>query len=131
VERLEHQELLGDDEGLVVRQHDPAGAQADALGPGADRGEQDRRRPAGDARDGVVLRDPEALVADLLGVDRALDRAGQPLGLGTSGAGARPVEEGELHGRSNPSGRRMLPAAAWRVPGEASRGERSLAQGPW
>ena len=47
-QRLERAELLGDHERRVVRQHDPAGADADRLGAAGDVGDHDRGRGAGD-----------------------------------------------------------------------------------
>ena len=61
-------ELLGDDIGRMVRQHDAAGADPDGLRPGGDMGEHDRRRGAGDARHVVMLRHPDAAIAPSLGM---------------------------------------------------------------
>jgi hypothetical protein len=58
-------ELLGDDDRGMVRQHDPAGADADVSRAGGDMGDDDRRGGAGDARHVVVLGDPEAPVAPI------------------------------------------------------------------
>ena len=69
VERVQGAEDFGDLEGRVVREHDAAGADADALGFGADAGEEDLRRGAGERVHGVVLGVPEAMEAE--GVDMA------------------------------------------------------------
>ncbi len=61
-------ELLGDDQGRVVGQHDAAGAHANGLRRGRYRADDDRGRRAGDARHIVVLGQPVAFVAKALGV---------------------------------------------------------------
>ena len=48
-----------------MRQHDAAGADANRAGGGAYRGQQHFWRAAGNGREGVVLRNPEALVSQL------------------------------------------------------------------
>ncbi len=74
VERLEHPELLGDDQRRVVGEHDPAGADPDLLGRVGERHHQHRRRGAGDAGHVVMLGDPVAAVAEPLDVLGELDR---------------------------------------------------------
>ena len=66
-ERLERRELLGHDERGVVRQHDAARADADALGLRRDRRDQHGRRRRGDGRHVVVLGEPVARVAEPVG----------------------------------------------------------------
>ncbi len=79
VERLEATEDLDDRERRVVRDHDPAGADADALGRGGDGGDEHLRRGRGDARHVVMLGDPVALEAEAIGGARELDRAADGL----------------------------------------------------
>src|SRR5436305_1178157 len=60
---LQGAELLGDHQRRVVGQHDPARADADALGGVGDVPDQHGRRRAGDPRHVVVLGEPVAVVA--------------------------------------------------------------------
>ena len=76
---VQRAELLGDDQGRVVGQHDAAGADADGLGRRRHRADDDRGRGAGDARHVVVLGQPEALVAEALGVAGQVEGVGQRL----------------------------------------------------
>ena len=68
-EARQRSELLGDHIGRVVRQHDPAGADADRLRRRGKVGEDHRGGGAGDARHVVVLGHPDAAIAPALGVD--------------------------------------------------------------
>ena len=61
-------ELLGDDVGRMVGQHDAAGADADGLRAGGDMRDDDRGRGAGDARHVVMLGHPDAAIAPVLGM---------------------------------------------------------------
>jgi hypothetical protein len=70
MQRFEEGELLGDDERRMVGQHHTAGADANPLGRGGQMGDQYGRRGAGDRREVVVLGDPEAVIAELLGTPR-------------------------------------------------------------
>ena len=63
VECLERPELLGDHERRVVREHDPARADADRARARRDVGDHDRRRGARDPERVVMLGEPEALEA--------------------------------------------------------------------
>jgi len=108
-ERLEQQELLGDHERAVVGEHDAAGAQADPRGALADRGEQHRRGGARDARDGMVLGDPEAVVTERLRSDGPLDAVPGRRLLGQAGARAGAIEEGQFHGIRNAATPASLP----------------------
>ena len=63
VGRLEQGELLGDDQGCVVGQHDPARADPDPLGGGGDHRDEDRRVRRRHGRHVVVLGQPVAAVA--------------------------------------------------------------------
>jgi len=66
-------ELLSDDEGSVVGEHDAAAADADGSGCGGDVSDEDGRCRAHQALDGVMLGEPEAAVAPLLGVAGEID----------------------------------------------------------
>src|SRR5690606_10596809 len=61
-------ELLGDDIGRVVRQHDAPGADPDRLRAARYMGDDDRCGGAGDALHVVMFCHPDALVAPLLGM---------------------------------------------------------------
>jgi hypothetical protein len=87
-ERLERPELLRDQEGRVVRQHDAAGADPDGPGPGGNMADHDRRRRARHRRHVVVLGEPIALVAEPLGVPGQVQRIPQRL------AGAAALDDG-------------------------------------
>ena len=85
-ERFERPELLGDDQRRVVGQHDPAGADPDRRRAGADIGERDRGRGAGDARHRMMLGHPEAPIAEPLGSLGEVERVAQrPAGVGAFG----------------------------------------------
>ena len=88
-------ELLGDDIGGVVRQHDPARPDPDRVRSRGDVGDHDRSRGAGDARHVVMLRHPDAAIAPLLGmggeVARVVERGA---GVGAFGD-AGEVEDGQ------------------------------------
>ena len=74
MQRGQGAELLGDHQGRVVRQHDPACPYADGRGRLRRMRQRDRRRSAGDAGHVVVLRHPVAAVAPALGMARQVDR---------------------------------------------------------
>ena len=76
---VQRAELLGDDQGRVVRQHDAAGPDADGLRRRRHRADDDRGRSAGDARHVVVLGQPEAFVAEALGLAGQIESVGQRL----------------------------------------------------
>jgi hypothetical protein len=76
---LERPELLGDHQRRVIRQHDPAGADAYGLGPGGDVADHHRRRRAGNARHAVMLGQPVAPVAPFLRVLGQIERIAQRL----------------------------------------------------
>ena len=89
---VEHAEHLGHLERRVVRQHDAGAADADALGRGGDRGDQDLRRGADDGVVVVMLGHPEAVVAQRLAVLGERDRVADRLAVRTAGDGDRLVE---------------------------------------
>ena len=74
-QRVENAELLGDLQGRVVRQHDAGAADADRAGDCRERAEQDLRRGARDRIVVVMLRDPIAIVAELLAGARQRKRS--------------------------------------------------------
>ncbi len=99
VGRLEQRELLGDHERRVVGQHHPATADPDPLGGRGEQGDDDRRVGRGHRRHVVVLGDPVALVAVLVG--GAGQSHGRPDGVGGGlvGAHRHQVEDGQAgHG---------------------------------
>ena len=65
-QRVERAELLGDDQRIVVGQHDAPRADADGRSGLADMGERNRGRAAGNAFHAVMLGNPEAAIADFL-----------------------------------------------------------------
>ena len=98
VQRLEHPELLGDHERLVVRQHHAARADAERGGRARQVGDQHRRRRAGDAGHVVVLGNPVAQVAEPLDVAGEVDRVAQRLADGRSGRDRREIENRDAGG---------------------------------
>ena len=80
VERGERAELLGDDERGVIGQHDAAGADADGFRAAGDVAEGDGGGGAGDAGHVVVLGEPEAAIAEALGVAGEIERAVERIG---------------------------------------------------
>jgi hypothetical protein len=94
----ERPELLGDLVGRVVRQHDPAGADADRPGRPGDVADQDRGRGGGDAGHVVVLGHPVAVVAPLLGVPGEVDGVGDRLARVAALGHRGEVEDGVVHG---------------------------------
>ena len=70
-------ELLGDNQWRVIGQHYAAAADADSFRRVCDVADEDWRRRAGKAFDGVVFGKPEAAVTPLLGVTREIDGSRQ------------------------------------------------------
>ncbi|MDH6676434.1 hypothetical protein M2284_000622 [Rhodococcus sp. LBL1] len=64
VQRVEGAELFGDDERLVVGQHDAARPDPDGVGDGGDLSDHHCGCGAGDAWHRVVFGEPEAVVAE-------------------------------------------------------------------
>ena len=82
-QRVKCAELLGDDQRVVIGQHDPARADPDCRCRVADMGEHHRHRRTGKPVSSVMLRRPEALGARSLGrfckiggLGQGLDAAG-------------------------------------------------------
>ena len=96
VDRREGAELLGDDVGRVVRQHDAAGTDSDRLGLVGDVPDEHRRRARRDAAHVVVLGHPVALVAPLLRVAGDVDRRGDGLTGGAAVEDGHEVEDVQL-----------------------------------
>ena len=95
MQRGEGAELFGDHQRGVVRQHDAAGADADAGRAGGDMGERHRGRRAGDAGQVVMLGHPVAPVAEPLDMAREVERIAQRLA-GVAAFGDRgEIENGE------------------------------------
>jgi len=67
-EPFERPELLGDDIGRMIGQHDATRADADGVRAGGDMGQHHGRRRARDARHVVVFRHPNTVVAPTLRV---------------------------------------------------------------
>ena len=102
--RLEQRELLGDHERRVVGQHHAAGADPDAAGAAATMRDQHRRVGRRDRRHVVVLGDPVAAVAELVGSPRQGDGGGQGLAGGLVAAHRDQVEDGQGQNlRSHPT----------------------------
>ena len=119
MERLEHGELLRHDERRVVGQHHAARSDLDAFGRRREVGDEDRGSGAGHARHVVVLRHPEAAIAQRFGGARQPGRVGQGVGARLPRAHDREVEHGQRDGRwcrgahppCNVVAARSLPAA--------------------
>ena len=73
-EGVEDPELLGDLQGRVVAEHDPAAPHPDPLGAARDLADQNFRTRASERRGVVVLRHPVAGVSQSFGMTRKLDR---------------------------------------------------------
>ena len=118
VQRLQGAELLGDDEGRVVGQHDAARSDAQGGGGVGQVGDQDGRRRAGDGGHPVVLRHPQSVVAEPFDLGRDLHRLAQGLGGGRSRGHGGEVEHGKRdHALSNTGAPPKLPG-----PGDTSDG---------
>jgi hypothetical protein len=81
VHRGQQREDLGDLERAVVRQHHAARADADALRRRGHRRDQHLGRVAGEHRSAVVLGQPVAVVSELVGEPRQVDRVRQGVGV--------------------------------------------------
>ena len=95
IERLERAELLRDHERRVVRQHDPAGTDADRRGARGEVADDDGRRGARDARHVVVLGDPVARVAEPLGVAGEVEAVAERVAGRRAERDRREVEDGK------------------------------------
>ena len=89
----ERAELFSDDQWRMVWQHDAAGADAQRLGTRCDIPNQHRGCRAGHAVHVVMLGDPEAVVAERLGVLREVKRVAQRLGCVAAFNDRRKVED--------------------------------------
>jgi hypothetical protein len=99
-ERLERSELLGDDKGRVVRQHDAARADTNAFGFARHVADDNRRRCARDAGKIMMFGQPEAMVAPLLGVLGEIDGVPERQRRIASLDDGREIEHGKArHGR--------------------------------
>ena len=91
---LQQRELLGDGERRVVRQHHPAGAQAQLRRLRGEMRDDHRRAGRRDGRHVVVLGDPVAGVAEAVGRLRQVRRRGERIGRRLVGAHRDEVENG-------------------------------------
>ncbi len=107
-ERGQGAELLGDDQGRVVGQHDAAGADPDGRGPPGDVGDDHRGGGAGDAGHAVVLGEPEAVEAPALGVLSQVERAAKGPRSSAALGDRSEIENGEwsCHDIANQAGAR-------------------------
>ena len=102
-ERIDDGGVLGHSDGVFERQDDDGGAQVDAPGAlGDGRQERKRRRQAGTVVQEMMLRDPAAIVAKLLGNGEQLQR--EAVGVGGVLADVQVGEESESHSRHVLSG---------------------------
>ncbi len=104
IKRLEHAEGLGDLVGAVMRQHDPARADADRLRLGRHPRDQNLRRRARQTRRVVMLSQPIAVKAQRIRPPRQLQRLVERLCHGPARAHGRLVEDGELERRGHAAG---------------------------
>src|SRR5688572_196619 len=79
----------------MVRQHHAAGADADRRGAAGDVADQHRRRRARDAGHVVVLGEPVAAVAEVLGMARGVERVAERPGNVAALADRGKVEDGQ------------------------------------
>jgi hypothetical protein len=97
-ECLQRAELFRDDERRVVREHDAARAEADAVRVGREVGQDHGGRGGGDARHRVVLGDPVAVEAARLGELGDPHAGAQRVRGGAAGAHGHQVQYGEGNG---------------------------------
>ncbi len=98
IERVQGAEGFGHLERRVVRQHDAARAEPDAGGFGADAGQHDLRRGAGEQLHGMVLGHPETGVAEGFDVLGERDGVAQGVGRRRAGGDGGLIEDGEAEG---------------------------------
>jgi hypothetical protein len=79
----------------VVGEHDSAAADTDGAGGGGDVPDENSGCGARQPIDGVVLSEPEAAVAPLLGVPGEIDGAGDSRGWGFAGVHADEIKDGD------------------------------------
>lgn len=96
--RLQGAELLGDDQGRVVGQHDAARTEADALGVGGEMGQDHGRGRGRHSGHGVVFCDPVAVEAAVLGQLGDLHAGAEGVGGGAAGADGHQIEDRKGHG---------------------------------
>ncbi len=96
-QRVERAELLGDHEGIVIGQHDPARPDPDGRSRMADMREHDRGCRAADPFHRMMLGDPEALVA--VGFRRLCEAGSGLIGFGQAPAFADgdEIEHGKVY----------------------------------
>ena len=97
-EVLQHAEGFRNLERAVVLQHHAAGSDPDAPGDGEQISAHDLRRGAGEKRRGVMLGDPEAFVAEIVGAPGELDRMCERLRRRRAGWDRALVEDGKRVG---------------------------------
>jgi hypothetical protein len=88
-------ELFGDDERRVIREHDASRSNANARGARRDVSDHHRRRRTRDAWHVVMLGEPEAVVAQLLGVACQLERIAKGARCVAAGDDWREIENRE------------------------------------
>ena len=91
---VERAEGLGDLQRRMVRQHDAAGADADRRGGGGDMADDHRRGGRGDAGHVVMLGEPEAAIAQRLGMAGKLGAPAQRVGGGGALRDRAEIEDG-------------------------------------
>ena len=100
-QRLQHLEAFGDRERRMVGQHHAARPDPDAAGQRRDLADHDVGRGACDRRQGVMLGDPVARVAEAGGELREIEAVAQRGGARMAGGDGGQVEDGERkHARS-------------------------------
>ena len=92
IERSERAELLRDDQGRMVWQHNAAGADADSFCSTCHMADDERRGGAGDARHVVMFRQPKTLVAPDFRVFREVERVVQSDSSGRSLGNGREIK---------------------------------------
>ena len=95
VQGLQHSKSLGHLEGAVVGEHDAAAADSNSFGARRDLPDHRLRARSGEVADAVVLRDPEALIAQPLRDSGKLDRLPQRIGRGAALSHGRLVYDAE------------------------------------
>ena len=113
-QRLQHLEAFGHHQRRMVGQHDAAGADPDVLRDGRDLADHQVRRRARDGGEVVMLGEPVADIAELIGMARQIDAVAQRRGRFGGGGDDRQVENRK---RDHDAVNVVRPIGATKAPG--------------
>ena len=97
IKGFEGAELLSNDEGRVVGEHDPAGADANGFGGVGNVADENRRGGTGDAGHVVVFGEPEASIAPFFGMLGEVEGIAKGFGDAPAGLDGGQIENGIAH----------------------------------